>query len=122
MTDKEPVTGVDPIDLSVFARSTDKYGPVWGLQTEDLNLNLMVLGPDGTVAAHINSEVDVLLVGIEGQGVVEVQGRTHSLASGQALVIPKGESRSIRSDSERFAYLTCHRRRAGLWPQGIPRR
>jgi hypothetical protein len=30
--------------------------------------------------------------------------------------VPKGSRRGIRAASDRFAYLTCHGRRAGLWP------
>jgi hypothetical protein len=69
---------------------------------------------------HVNSEVDVVLVGIAGDGLVEVDGMAHLLRSGQAVIIPKGVRRAIRSTSGRFAYLTCHRRRTGLWPHRLP--
>ena len=32
------------------------------------------------------------------------------------MIIPKGARRGTRVMGERFAYLTCHRRRAGLMP------
>jgi quercetin dioxygenase-like cupin family protein len=65
-------------------------------------------------------EVHVLLVGIAGNGLVEVDGMAHPLRSGQAIIIPKGVRRAIRGTGGRFAYLTCHRRRAGLWPHRLP--
>jgi quercetin dioxygenase-like cupin family protein len=68
------------------------------------------------VDEHLNDELDVLLVGIAGAGVVTIDGQPHPLAAGQAVMVPKGARRSIRAYAERFAYLTCHRRRAGLWP------
>jgi hypothetical protein len=32
------------------------------------------------------------------------------------VIIPKGSQRAIHCDGDHFAYLTCHRRRAGLVP------
>jgi quercetin dioxygenase-like cupin family protein len=68
------------------------------------------------VAEHVNDEVDVLLVGIAGTGAVTVDETRHILSAGQVLLIPKGANRGILSVSESFSYLTCHCRRAGLWP------
>lgn len=109
------------VDLAALARMSSVPGPIWVHQSADLNVNLLVFDAGDGVAAHVNSEVDVLLVGIAGSGVVEVEGTSHPLRAGQALVIPTGVRRAIRSTSGRFAYLTCHRRRAGLWPRGVPR-
>ena len=115
------VDGIDVIDLIGLAHSSQPSKPAWGVQTEDLNLNLIVLDADSGVARHTNTEVDVLLVGIDGAGYVEIEGKTWRVGPGQALVVPKGSLRSIRCEVDRFAYLSCHRRRAGLWPEGVPR-
>jgi len=80
-----------------------------------------VFDADDGVVAHVNDEVDVLLVGVTGAGVVAVDGTDHPVGAGQALVIPKGARGAIRAVGGRFAYLSCHRRRAGLWPAGVPR-
>jgi len=109
------------VDLAVLAREDVARQPAWVSVSADLNANLLVFDAGGGVPAHVNAEVDVLLVGIAGAGVVEVEGTAHPLRAGQALVIPKGTRRAIRSAGGRFAYLTCHRRRAGLWPHGVPR-
>ena len=113
---------VEVVDLTGLARMGGERKPAWGLQTEDLNVNLIVLEAGGAIAEHTNTEVDVLLVVVEGAGTVEVDGRRHDLRQGQALVVPKGARRSIRCTGDSFVYLTCHRRRAGLWPAGIPAR
>ena len=105
------------VDLAGLARSEPAHGPAWTHQSEDLNTNLLVFAAGEGVAEHANAEVDVLLVGIAGEGVVAVDGARHGLRAGQALVIPKGARRSTEAVSDRFAYLTCHRRRAGLWPK-----
>jgi quercetin dioxygenase-like cupin family protein len=111
---------VSVVDLAALAQESTIRQPVWAYQSADLNVNLLVWDANGGVVEHVNSEVDVLLVGIAGEGLVEVDGTAHPLRAGQALIIPKGVRRAIRSTGGRFAYLTCHRRRAGLWPHRRP--
>ncbi|MGN6675434.1 MAG: cupin domain-containing protein [Thermomicrobiales bacterium] len=105
------------LDFPELAAAAIAPGVAWGYQGDDLNANLVVFhGTDG-VATHTNHEVDVLVVGIAGTGVVEVDGERATLDAGQALIIPKGAARSLAAAGDSFAYLTCHRRRAGLMPQ-----
>jgi quercetin dioxygenase-like cupin family protein len=104
------------VDLAALARSATAPGTVWTHQSADLNVNLLVFASDQGVAEHINTEVDVLLVGIAGAGAVTVDGTCQILRAGQALVISKNARRSTKGVSAPFAYLTCHRRRAGLRP------
>ncbi len=111
----EPGPGV-AADLAAIARSAAGRGPAWTLRSEDLDLNLLVFNMGEGVEEHFNHELDVLLIGIAGAGIVTIEGQPHPLAAGQAVMVPKGTRRSIRAYAERFAYLTCHRRRAGLWP------
>lgn len=109
------------IDLAALARASAARGAIWAYGGDELNVNLVRFAAGDGVAEHVNTEVDVLLVGIAGDGVVEVDGRRRPLRAGLALVIPKGARRAIGSGAGEFAYLTCHRRRAGLWPGGVPR-
>ena len=110
-------TALQLLDFPVLAAAATAPGVAWGYQGDDLNANLVVFhGTDG-VATHVNNEVDVLVVGIAGTGIVEVDGERATLAAGQALIVPKGAARSLTAAGEFFAYLTCHRRRAGLLPQ-----
>ena len=111
---------VNVVDLVALAQESTTRQPVWASQSADLNVNLLVWGADEGVVEHVNSEVDVLLVGIAGDGLVEVDGTAHPLRAGQALIVPKEVRRAIRSTGGRFAYLTCHRRPAGLWPHRLP--
>ena len=104
------------VNLAALARAATVPGPAWTHQSEDLNINVLVFASGEGVAEHINTEVDVLVVGIAGTGAVTVDGTRRVLRAGHALVIPKGANRSIRSESDLFAYLTCHCRRGGLWP------
>lgn len=104
------------VDLRALAGSSPVPGPTWTHQSDDLNVNLVIFTAGDGAAEHVNAELDVLIVGIEGTGSIDVDGESHPCQPGQAIVIPKGARRSTRAVSDRFAYLTCHRRRAGLWP------
>jgi quercetin dioxygenase-like cupin family protein len=108
----------DIVELVALARAVTAPGAAWTRQSEDLNVNLLVFAIGEGVAEHVNTEVDVLLIGIAGAGAVTVDGTRQVLRAGQALLVPKGANRSIRSVSDSFAYLTCHCRRGGLWPRG----
>lgn len=91
-------------------------GPVWTHTSADLNVNLVTFDRGQGVPAHVNAEVDVLLVIVAGEGIVELDGVAHPIRAGQLCLVPKGVERSIRSSGGPLAYLTCHRRRGGLWP------
>jgi quercetin dioxygenase-like cupin family protein len=86
------------------------------LASTDLNVNLLAFtGSDG-IDEHVNNEVDVLIVALDGAGVLTVDGEASIMSPGQLTIVPKGASRSIRAKGGRFAYLTCHGRRRGLMP------
>jgi quercetin dioxygenase-like cupin family protein len=103
-------------DLIALGRSQNDRGAIWTHSSEDLNVNLLRFERGEGVPEHVNAEVDVLLVAIEGEGSIEIDGDALKLKAGQACIIPKGARRSIHSDATAFIYLSCHRRRGGLWP------
>lgn len=115
-TENDP-GAMTPVDLRHVARSGPGQKPAWAQQSTDLSLNLVSLTAGQGIGSHINTEVDVLLVGIDGRGRVEIDGRWRPVRAGQAVVIPKGRQRAMQSEDDHFAYLTCHRRRAGLMPE-----
>ena len=96
--------------------ATGAIGPIWSLASADLNLNLLRFTAGDGVPEHVNAEVDVVGLVIAGTGVVEIDGRAEAVRSGCLFFMPKGARRAIRATSDDFAYLTCHRRRAGLMP------
>ena len=104
-------------DLEMLAQGGP--GIVWNQSSEDLNLNLMVLAPNGEIAEHVNPAVDVLLVGVRGGGTIAIDGEEGILGSGRMVLVPRGARRSIAAGPEGLAYLTCHRRRPGLWPEAL---
>lgn len=112
----DPAAPDDVADLLALARAASAPGAVWTHQSDDLNVNLLVFPAGEGVAEHVNAEVDVLLLGIAGHGIVAIDGLPRVLRASQALLIPKGARRRTQAISDPFAYLTCHRRRGGLRP------
>lgn len=118
MAERAPVA---PVDLAALAQGAADSGVLWAHAGADLNANLVLLGAGQGVGAHVNDEVEVLLVALIGQGFVEVGDQRHPLFPGRVIAIPPGARRAIESAGGQFGYLTCHRRRAGLWPRGLAR-
>src|SRR5581483_6860772 len=110
--------GVLPTDLYDLLAAGPRAGIVWSGAGEDLNVNLLHFDRGAGVARHTNAEVEVLLFVLAGEGILELEGEPRPLSAGQLCLIPKGVERAIRSAGGPFSYLTCHRRRAGLWPGG----
>ncbi len=121
MSGQRPEAAPRVVDLVAASQASAGSGPAWTHAGDDLNANLVVLTAGGGVAEHVNAEVEVLLVAVAGEGVVTLDGERHPLRAGQAIVIPRGARRAIAPHGDRFAYLTCHRRRGGLWPANVPR-
>jgi quercetin dioxygenase-like cupin family protein len=89
-------------------------GPIWGLESDDLNATLLAWPAGEATPAHVNAERDVLLVVLDGSGVVTVEGRESRLRAGQACVVRKGRRRSVEAGPDGIRYLSVHRRRGGL--------
>jgi len=97
------------------ATAGDCAGVIWSLDTSsDLNANLVRFGTGQGVGEHVNDEVEVIILGVSGSGIVTVDREEHALSSGRLVFIPKGARRATVSTSEDFAYLTVHRRRRPL--------
>lgn len=104
------------VDLSALLHRANRSGLIWSGGSADLNINLLSLSGDREIPAHINNQVDVMIVCVEGAGVVTIDETPHTLTTGQIIIVPKSSARSIAATSASFSYLTCHLRRGGLWP------
>ncbi len=104
------------VDLKgISANARGHKGTVWTLEgSEDLNANLVRFPSGDGVGEHVNREVDVVMVGIDGFGTVTVDGREDQLSAGSMIFVPNGARRSVRSESDEFSYLSIHRSRGPL--------
>ena len=108
-----------PFDLDSVTEAT---GPLFGGESEDLDFTLVQWSAGGGVAEHLNSEVDVLMIVVTGEGAAVVDGESIRLRAGQALLIPKSMTRRIESGGEPFRYLNIHKRRRRLMPGSLSSR
>ena len=104
------------IYIAAVLRQAGNDGLIWSVNSEQLNVNLLRLPTGDGVAAHVNSEVDVLLVFFEGSGELTVDGVVYPLRTGRTVVVPRGAMRAMRCTAGPLVYLSCHRRRGGLMP------
>jgi mannose-6-phosphate isomerase-like protein (cupin superfamily) len=107
--------GVVAVNVPALAEGSTEVVP-WSTRSADLNVNLLHFRAGDGVAAHVNTEVDVLLVGVSGEGEVLVGEAIYPLGVGRVVLIPKALERSIRATSDHLSYLSCHRARRGLMP------
>jgi quercetin dioxygenase-like cupin family protein len=101
-------------DAVVDLQQLHGTGPVWGMASGDLNATLLVWPAGHELVEHTNAERDVLMVVLEGGGVVTVDGHEHAVGAGQALLVEKGRSRALRAGDSGVRYLSVHLRRGGL--------
>lgn len=101
-----------PIALDEIVRGAGPDGVVWALGgPRQLEANLVVLSPHGSVGEHHNREVDVLVVVLEGEGHLHVDGVEHPLRSHCIALVPRGTARSITAGHDGLRYLSIHRTR-----------
>jgi len=110
----------DSVDLGEIAASAvGRTGVVWTLGgSSELNANLVCFETGGGVGEHVNDEVDVIVVGVSGSGLVRVDGVEHPVSKRSMIFVPRGARRSTRAVSGGFAYLSIHRRRGPLQISG----
>jgi len=103
-----------PIEGPFSLTAGDGRAVLWGVATEDLNVNLVAWPAGEGVDEHRNAERDVLVIVVAGSATVTVDGRAQAVGDGECLVIPKGATRVIRAGDGGVRYMTVHRRREGL--------
>lgn len=110
---------MDPKVINLFDLEVDPvfYGPAFSLESVDLDCNFLRFDNGEGVPLHINAQVDVAGVVLDGEGFLQVDGVQHLLIEGDFFYIPKGTARKLRSAGGPFAYLSFHARRPCLMPE-----
>ncbi|MFG3364061.1 cupin domain-containing protein [Streptomyces sp. NPDC090032] len=106
------------VHLADVLRTADasRTGALWKLDgaARQLDANLVRLPAATVVTEHVEPDLDVLLVVLEGDGSLRHAGEEEQLAPGALVFVPRGERRSVTAGPDGLAYLTAHRRRPGL--------
>jgi quercetin dioxygenase-like cupin family protein len=110
---------VEPNIINVFELETrpGAQGPVFSLESQDLDCNVLRFDAGEGVPLHLNAQVDVAGIVLEGTGFLQVDGRQYHLNEGDFFYIPKGAARKLRSAGGPFTYLSFHARRPCLGPE-----
>ena len=87
---------------------------MWGDASADLNATLLVWSAGAGPPEHVNDERDVLVFVVDGSAKLDVDGDDRRLASGEAVIIPKGTRRSITAGRGGVRYLSVHIKRPPL--------
>ncbi len=87
-------------------------GVHWGIETADLDVNLVHLDPLSRVETHLNLEVDVVILVLEGGGLMWLSDDEHRLGHHALVLVPRGIARSIAAGRDGITYLSMHRRRS----------
>jgi len=95
-------------------------GPVWGLESDDLNATLLAWGSGRGTAEHVNTERDVLIFVADRSAVVTIDADAQELQPGSAVIIPKGRRRSVLAGPRGVRYLSVHIRRPPLQIRPAP--
>lgn len=115
LASKRPVFQSPAIDLGYLMETAVESGPQWGIESEQLNSTLLAWKQGEGFVAHVNDEVDVLLIMLKGSAEVRVGDAQFILASGQAALLPRHASRSLVA-LEDCSHLNVHQRRKALSP------
>jgi quercetin dioxygenase-like cupin family protein len=105
---------IAPVQLHAIGRDDGPGGVVWSAPTSQLHVNLVDLPAGGEMAEHVNREVDVVVVVLEGAGELTVDGSAHDVEPLVSVVVPSGARRRVRAGAEGLRYLTAHRARGPL--------
>jgi len=110
---------MEPKIVNLFDVDADLtcHGPVFSLESPDLDCNCLRFDKGEGIPLHINAQVDVAGVVLEGQGFLQVDGQQQLLNEGDFFYIPKGAARKLRSAGGHFTYLSFHARRPCLMPE-----
>jgi quercetin dioxygenase-like cupin family protein len=91
-----------------------RHGPVWGVESEDLNATILEWPSGHRAPEHVNTERDVLIVVLAGSADVAIGAESRTLRAGEALIVPKGEPRRVTAGGDGVRYLSAHLRRPPL--------
>ncbi|ODU02917.1 MAG: hypothetical protein ABS81_16095 [Pseudonocardia sp. SCN 72-86] len=111
-------------DTAVRPAGPDGAGVEWKLEMRerDLDSNVVALRPGTGIDTHRGADLDVLLVVLDGDGVLTTERGEVPLTAGALVWLPGGSQRRFDAGAGGLRYLTVHRRRQSLVLEAAPAR
>ena len=114
------------LDACVARAAAEQGGALWRLAEpgRQLDANMVRLLPGARVGAHVEEDLDVLLIVVEGAGRLGREDGQHG-QDGEALEprsvawLPRGARRAVSAGPDGLVYLTVHQRRPALSIKGL---
>ncbi|MEV7869395.1 hypothetical protein AB0P17_25640 [Streptomyces sp. NPDC088124] len=110
------------LDEDLARAAADRQGALWKLAESGraLDANVVRLPPGAAVGEHTDHVLDVLLVVLDGDGVLATPTGTEPLAPRAVVWLPRTSRRSLTAGERGLVYLTAHPRRPGLTVASAP--
>ncbi|MGW4560849.1 hypothetical protein ACWEN3_00120 [Streptomyces sp. NPDC004561] len=101
---------------ALTGKAPEPAGVLWKLAESgrQLDANVIRLPADGHIGTHAEPDLDVLVLVVDGDGVMSTPEGELPLAEGALLWLPHGSTRCIQAGPHGLAYVTVHRRRPGM--------
>lgn len=100
----------------------DSSGSIWKLEphTRGLDCNIISIPPNDEIGRHEGPDLDVVIVVLDGSGVLETEGESIALTAGSMVWLPKNSVRRFGAGEEGLRYFSVHTRKRGLQIGPVP--
>ena len=100
----------------VLSAPADASGSIWKLEphTRGLDCNVIAIPAGEEIGRHEGPDLDVVIVVLDGSGVLETEEGTITLDKGSMVWLPKISVRRFVAGDQGLRYFSVHTRKRGL--------
>lgn len=100
----------------VLSAPADASGSIWKLEphTRGLDCNVIAIPAGEEIGRHEGPDLDVVIVVLDGSGVLETEEDTITLDKGSMVWLPKLSVRRFVAGDQGLRYFSVHTRKRGL--------
>ncbi|WP_313551147.1 cupin [Corynebacterium sp.] len=100
----------------VLSAPSDASGSIWKLEphTRGLDCNIIAIAPGEEISRHEGPDLDVVIVVLDGSGVLETEVDSIDLVNGSMVWLPKLSVRRFVAGENGLRYFSVHTRKRGL--------